>query len=81
MDRPMDRPTGRPVEGPMLDVRDLTAGYAGRPVLRGVSLAARGGEGVGLLGPNGSGKTTLLRCISGVLRPLDGGLCLAAWPL
>ena len=85
MDRPMgspiDRWVGRPVEGPMLDVRDLTAGYAGRPVLRGVSLAARGGESVALLGPNGGGKTTLLRCISGVLRPQGGGIRLADRPL
>ena len=65
----------------MLDVRDLTAGYAGRPVLRGVSLAARGGESVALLGPNGGGKTTLLRCISGVLRPQGGGIRLADRPL
>ena len=61
----------------MLDVRGLTAGYGARPVLRGISLKARGGESVALLGPNGSGKTTLLRCISGVLRPQGGDICLA----
>ncbi|MCD7984236.1 MAG: ABC transporter ATP-binding protein [Desulfovibrio sp.] len=61
----------------MLDVRGLTAGYGARPVLRAISLNARGGESVALLGPNGSGKTTLLRCISGVLRPQGGDICLA----
>lgn len=60
----------------MLTVRDLTAGYNGRRVLRGVSFAACAGESVALLGPNGSGKTTLLRVISGVVRPESGHLTL-----
>lgn len=65
----------------MLTVRELTAGYGGRRVLRGVSFAARAGESVALLGPNGSGKTTLLRVISGVLRPESGHLSLKGKPL
>lgn len=65
----------------MLDVRALTAGYGARPVLRGISLKARCGESVALLGPNGSGKTTLLRCVSGVLRPQGGDICLSDRPL
>ncbi len=65
----------------MLTVRELTAGYDGRRVLRGVSFAARAGESVALLGPNGSGKTTLLRVISGVLRPESGHLALQGRPL
>ncbi len=64
-------------EKALLDVRGLTAGYGARPVLRGISLKASGGESVALLGPNGSGKTTLLRCVSGVLRPQGGGIWLA----
>jgi branched-chain amino acid transport system ATP-binding protein len=52
----------------MLDVRDLTAGYATGTVLRGLSLTVAAGELLALLGRNGMGKTTLLRAVCG-LRP------------
>jgi branched-chain amino acid transport system ATP-binding protein len=52
----------------MLEVSDVTAGYATGAVLRGVSLRVAEGELLALLGRNGMGKTTLLRAIAG-LRP------------
>jgi branched-chain amino acid transport system ATP-binding protein len=52
----------------MLEVQDLSAGYATGTVLRGVSLGVAEGEVLALLGRNGMGKTTLLRAIAG-LRP------------
>ncbi|MFE2373145.1 ABC transporter ATP-binding protein [Streptomyces sp. NPDC059398] len=48
----------------------------GRALLDGVSLDARPGETVGLVGPNGSGKTTFLRCVYGALRPASGRILL-----
>jgi branched-chain amino acid transport system ATP-binding protein len=51
-----------------LAVHDVAAGYGGTDVLRGVSLAVRPGECVGVLGPNGAGKSTLLKVLSGQLR-------------
>jgi branched-chain amino acid transport system ATP-binding protein len=57
---------------PLLDVRDLVAGYGDTTVLQGVSLTVPAGGVVALLGPNGAGKTTLLRAVSGLLRPRSG---------
>ena len=45
-----------------LAAKELCCGYAWR-VLESLSLSARAGEVLVLLGPNGSGKTTLLRAL------------------
>jgi len=56
-----------------LEARQIHFAYRpGEPVLHGVSLTARPGRLLCLLGPNGSGKTTLLRCLLGELRPSAG---------
>ena len=54
------------MDGPVLEVRDLSVGAGERPVLRGVSLSIGPGEVHVLLGPNGGGKTTLLMAVMGM---------------
>ncbi len=56
----------------LLELRGLTAGYGGAPVLRNLDLTVGPGEVVALLGSNGAGKTTTLRVISGLLRAMSG---------
>ncbi|WP_282852943.1 ABC transporter ATP-binding protein [Gulosibacter sediminis] len=48
--------------------------------VRGVSLAAREGEFIGLVGRNGSGKSTLLRMLAGVEPPTKGAVVTSAKP-
>ncbi len=57
---------------PLLQTRNLKAGYLGREVVRAVNIEVRAGEVVCLLGPNGAGKTTTLLTIAGELAPMDG---------
>ncbi|WP_026820106.1 ABC transporter ATP-binding protein [Arthrobacter castelli] len=56
----------------MLSAAGISHAYGSTPVLRDVSLTARNGEILGLIGPNGSGKTTLLRTLYGALTPDTG---------
>lgn len=62
---------GEPTQS-CLAVHDLAAGYGGRAIVSGVSLALARGEVLGLLGANGAGKSTLVKAITGQLRPMAG---------
>ena len=59
-----------------LSTEEIAKSYAGRQVVKGVSLQIEQGEVVGLLGPNGAGKTTSFYMIVGLVRP-DSGRVLA----
>jgi branched-chain amino acid transport system ATP-binding protein len=51
--------------------------FSGLRALNAVSLEARQGEILGLMGPNGSGKTTLINVMTGMLRPTAGRVLLS----
>lgn len=59
-----------------LHAQDLSCRYGSRVALENVSLTARAGEVLGVLGPNGSGKTTLLRALARLHRPAAGTVVL-----
>ncbi|MBM3827798.1 MAG: ABC transporter ATP-binding protein [Actinobacteria bacterium] len=62
---------------PILELRNVRAGYGSINVLHGVNLSIARGEVVALLGPNGAGKSTTIKVISGLLRPSAGHLIVA----
>ncbi|WNW12400.1 ABC transporter ATP-binding protein [Pseudomonas sp. DTU_2021_1001937_2_SI_NGA_ILE_001] len=57
---------------PALEIRNLHKRYDKLDVLRGVSLTARDGDVISILGSSGSGKSTLLRCINLLENPHQG---------
>ncbi|MDB5896898.1 MAG: transporter ATP-binding protein [Ramlibacter sp.] len=58
---------------PLLELRDVTAGYAQDiDVLRDISLRVDAGRITGLIGLNGAGKSTLVKTICGFLAPKSG---------
>jgi branched-chain amino acid transport system ATP-binding protein len=61
----------------MLAVHELHAHYGRAHILQGVSLEARAGEVVALLGRNGAGKSTTMKAIMGLLPPSRGEVVFA----
>ncbi len=58
----------------ILEIRDLHKSFGSLEVLKGVSLDARAGDVVSLIGSSGSGKSTLLRCINMLEIPNQGSV-------
>jgi arginine/ornithine transport system ATP-binding protein len=61
---------------PLLLVDNIHKCYGSNEVLKGVSLQARAGDVISLIGSSGSGKSTLLRCINLLEKPNSGRIVL-----
>ncbi|MFP1725927.1 histidine ABC transporter ATP-binding protein HisP [Lonsdalea quercina] len=57
-----------------LVVTELHKRYGEHEVLKGISLQARAGDVISIIGSSGSGKSTLLRCINFLERPYEGSI-------
>lgn len=56
----------------MIELRDITKSFAGKEVLKGISMTFEPGKTNLIIGQSGSGKTVLLKCLLG-LHQTDGG--------
>jgi len=52
------------VEGAVLEIENLSAGFDGKDVVKGVSLEIPANKVTAIMGPSGCGKTTFIRCIN-----------------
>ncbi len=75
---------GGPPPSRLTRLRQRSSGHVGAvveiPAVRGVSLVARHGEAIGIVGRNGSGKSTLLRAVAGLIPPTRGSVYVSGEP-
>jgi octopine/nopaline transport system ATP-binding protein len=64
-------------DAPVVRLRDLRKSFGPLEVLKGISLEARQGEVLSILGSSGSGKSTMLRCINMLEVPDSGEVSIA----
>jgi len=58
----------------VIEVRNVSHGYGGRPLLEDFSLRVMRGDRIGIIGNNGVGKSTLLKILLGELAPDSGSV-------
>ncbi|SFU76875.1 ABC transporter ATP-binding protein [Halomonas korlensis] len=64
-----------------LEVRNITKRFGDTEVLKGLSLEARKGDVITLIGASGSGKSTFLRCMNLLEQPNEGELIVHGEPI
>ena len=65
----------------MLELKNVSAGYAGQNIIRDISLRFEAGRIQTIVGRNGCGKTTLLKVCAGLLSAGSGDILLQGKPL
>jgi ribose transport system ATP-binding protein len=66
---------------PFLEASNISKSFPGVRALANVSLSARGGEVLALIGENGAGKSTLMKIIGGIYQPDEGSISVAGRPV
>ena len=66
-----------PTDSPVVAISDLHKSFGPVEVLKGISLRARQGEVIAIIGSSGSGKSTLLRCVNMLEIPDAGSVAIA----
>jgi ribose transport system ATP-binding protein len=66
---------------PVVEARQVSKGFYGNPVLKGVSIRLVPGRIHALLGENGAGKSTLINLLSGALVPDSGEVAIDGRPV
>lgn len=56
----------------LVELKSVSYGYRGEPVIDHVDLVIREGDFIGMIGPNGGGKSTIIRIIMGLIEPWEG---------
>ncbi len=59
---------------PLISVKALEVGYAGRTILPPLSITIGAGQFWSVIGPNGSGKSTFVRTVLGLEDPVSGAV-------
>jgi zinc transport system ATP-binding protein len=60
--------------GSIIECQNVSLGYGGHTVVRGLSFALEAGDYLCVIGENGCGKTTLLKAILRLINPLENSI-------
>jgi len=63
-----------------IEIRGLTSGYNGIPVIEDVDLELMESDFLAVIGPNGGGKSTLFKTILGLIEPISGSVAILGRP-
>ena len=64
-----------------LTVDNLHKKFGDNEVLKGVSMKAKAGDVISIIGSSGSGKSTFLRCINFLEQPCSGQITIGSEPI
>ena len=77
----MSQPQTANSQQTVIELSDIHKSYGNLEVLTGISLSARSGDVIALIGSSGSGKSTLLRCANLLEIPAQGDISFFGEPV